>query len=212
MRSFAAGKRRRVDADCDRQAGLIDADDLKRLWVFQAGDGLADGDVGHAGDGDDLAGASFGGLNTLKRFGHEQLYDLRLFDAAVAATPGHHLSVVDGAVHDAAEGQPADVGGCVQVGDQRLEAVFGIVSWRRDSREQSLEKGAQVRAGLLRFERGEAVAGVAVDDGKVELFLVRVQFQEELVDLVNNILDAAVGAVDLVDDQDHGQTRFEGLS
>ena len=41
--------------------------------------------------------------------------------------------------------------------------------------------------------------------------LVRVQVQEQLVDLVDDVLHASVGTVDLVHDQDHGQVQLERL-
>ena len=52
-----AGQRRRVDADGHRQARVVDVDHRQRARVVGVGEGLADGHVGEAGDGDDLARA-----------------------------------------------------------------------------------------------------------------------------------------------------------
>ena len=54
--------------------------------------------------------------------------------------------------------------------------------------------------------------GVAVDDGEVDLRLVGVEVEEQLVDLVDDLVDAGVGTVDLVDDQDHRQPRLQRLA
>ena len=53
---------------------------------------------------------------------------------------------------------------------------------------------------------------VAVDDRKLDLLLVGVEVEEQLVDLVDDLGDARVGAVDLVDDEDHRQARLERLA
>ena len=52
---------------------------------------------------------------------------------------------------------------------------------------------------------------VGVDDGEVEHGLVGVEIDEEVVDLVEDLLGAGVGAVDLVDDDDGRELGFEGL-
>ncbi len=54
--------------------------------------------------------------------------------------------------------------------------------------------------------------GIAVDDRELDLALVGVEVEEQLVDLVDDLGDARVGAVDLVDDEDHGQPRLQGLA
>jgi len=52
---------------------------------------------------------------------------------------------------------------------------------------------------------------VGVHDRKLDLGLVRVEVEEELVHLVDDLVDACVGPVDLVDDENHRQARFERL-
>ena len=70
----------------------------------------------------------------------------------------------------------------------------------------------QVGGEIVDREPGPAGLGVAVDDRELDLALVRVEVEEELVDLVHDLLDARVGAVDLVDDEDHRQPRLERLA
>src|SRR3546814_959420 len=45
-----------------------------------------------------------------------------------------------------------------------------------------------------------------------DLVLVGVEIQEQLLHLVHDLVDAGVGAVDLVDDEDHRQAGLEGLA
>ena len=65
--------------------------------------------------------------------------------------------------------------------------------------------------GLV-VQRGDAGLGVAVDDRELDLLLVGVEVEEQLVDLVDDLRDARVGPVDLVDDEDHRQLRLERLA
>ena len=53
---------------------------------------------------------------------------------------------------------------------------------------------------------------VAVDDRELDLALVRVEVEEELVHLVDDLGDARVEPVDLVHDEDHRQPRLERLA
>ncbi len=52
---------------------------------------------------------------------------------------------------------------------------------------------------------------VGVDHREIELIFGRVEIDEQIVDFVEHFLDARVGAVDLVDDDDRRQARFERL-
>ncbi len=52
---------------------------------------------------------------------------------------------------------------------------------------------------------------VGVDHGEVELILHGVQIDEQIVDFVEHFLDARVRTVDLVDDDDRRQARFQRL-
>ena len=55
-------------------------------------------------------------------------------------------------------------------------------------------------------------AGVRVQDRELDVMIVGVQIHEQLVDLVDDLLHARVGAVDLVHDQDHRQVPLERLA
>ena len=59
---------------------------------------------------------------------------------------------------------------------------------------------------------GRAGLGARVDDREVELVLGRVEIDEQVVDLVQHFLDARVGPVDLVDDDDRRQPPLERLA
>jgi len=115
-------------------------------------------------------------------------------------------------VLDPEQRKPADVGRGIEVRDERLQRVVGVVRWRRHGREQRLHERAKVVGQLVRCEACAALARVRVDDRELDLRLVRVEIEEELVDLVHHRLGSRVGAVDLVDDEHDRQARLERLA
>ena len=216
-----AGHRRGVRADGHRDRRLVDGDEGQRAGVGRVGEGLADGDLGDAGHGDDVAGPGLLGGDPLEGLGPEQLGDLDRLHRPVAAAPGHLLALAQRPVLDAEQGQAAEEVRGVEVGDVRLERRLRVVRRRRDGledgAEQRLEVGAVGQPAVGGAVRGGA-AGLrgGVDDREVELVLVvrdvLEQVHEELVDLVDDLADAGVGTVDLVDAQHDGQARRERLA
>ena len=78
--------------------------------------------------------------------------------------------------------------------------------------DDGVEQRTQIVARARRIARSRADARIGVEHGKVELILVRVEVDEEVVDLVEHLAGARIGAVDLVDDHNRRQPALEGLS
>ena len=161
------------------------------------------------------------GRAALEGVGHQQLGDLDLLDRAVAAAPRDLLALADGAVVHAQQGQAAEEVRGVEVGDVRLQRGLGVVRRGRDGlddrAEQRLEVVAVGHAAVVGAgQRGPAGLGRRVDDGELELVLVVVgvdqEVHEQLVDLVDDLGDAGVGAVDLVDAQHDRHLQGERLA
>ena len=72
--------------------------------------------------------------------------------------------------------------------------------------------GCEVGALFALLHRGPAVLAVGVDDRELDLVAFGAEIHEKFVDLVDDFVDAGVGTVDLVDDQDHRQAGFERLA
>ena len=138
------GQRRGVDADRDRHRRLIDPDHLQRARIVGVGQRLADRDLGHAGHRNDLARPRLAGLHALERLGHVQLGRERALDAPIGAAPCELLALADVAVAHAADRQPPDVGRGVQVRDQRLQRLIGIVRGRGDALQEQLEQRREI--------------------------------------------------------------------
>ena len=115
-------------------------------------------------------------------------------------------------MQDAQQSQAADVGRGVEVRDERLQRVVGVVGGRRHGREQGLGQRAEILGELVGCEAGAPGSRVGVDDRELDLRLVGVEVEEELVDLVHDGLGARVGPVDLVHDEDDRKACLERLA
>ena len=87
-----------------------------------------------------------------------------------------------------------------------------VVLGRGNALEDELAQRLEVAALDVGVERRPTGARVRVDDRELDLVLVGAEIDEELVHLVEDLGDARVGPVDLVDDEDHRQVRFERLA
>jgi len=187
-----------VGADGHRDGGLVHGDQRQRTRVVRVGQRLADHDVRDAGDGDDVARPGLLGGLALQRLGHQQLGDLHPLDLAVALDPGDLLALADGALVHPAQRDAAEEVRRVQVRHVRLKRGALVVRRRRDGLQDRLEQRLQVRAvrhgAVARpLQRGLSIAGARVDDRELDLLLGRVEIEEELVSLVDDLGDARVG-------------------
>src|SRR5262249_17618609 len=99
----------------------------------------------------------------------------------------------------------------VEGGGGELESELGIEARGRDGRHQRVEEGRERLGVVVEGELGDALARVGVEHGKLELLLRRVEVDEEIVDLVEDLGGARVLAVDLVDDHLRRQPCLQRL-
>ena len=187
-------------------------DDGERRRRLHGGDGLPDADALEPGQGHDLAAVRPLHRRALQPLEGEELGDLRGLQGAVRFRHRHLVAQGDVAGEDAPDGQAPQVVAVVQVRDQELEGAVLRGARGRDVADQRLEQRAQVL--VLAVGRGSRAAQlrVGIEDGELELLLGGVEVDEQVVDLVEDLLRARVGAVDLVDDEDGGQARLQGLA
>ena len=188
--------------------------------VVEVGKRLADGDLGDPRDGDDVTGARGGAGDPLERLGHQQLGDLDGLLRPVPPQPGDVLTLAHRALVDAAQRQPAEERGGVEVRHVGLERRALDVLRCRDGLDDRAEERLEVgrvghRAVGRLLERRAAGLGRRVDDREVERVLVVLvveQVEEQLVRLLDDLGDPRVGTVDLVDDEDDRELLLERLA
>src|SRR5215472_9643744 len=137
--------------------------------------------------------------------------DLGALGGAVAMNHGHAIVLADLAVHHAPNDEATHVVVPVEGGGAELKPHLGIEARRWDGRHQRVEEGRERLGVVVEGELGDALARVGVEHGKLELLLRRVEVDEEIVDLVEDLCGARVLAVDLVDDHHRRQPRLQRL-
>src|SRR5215471_15872971 len=207
--SFPARERRGVDAEDHRDGRLVDSDARQRAGLRHRRQGVADVDAFDARERDDLARRSRLDRRLLQTFERIKLRHLGLAQLAV---PAYHRDLIadrDRAVEDAADGQPAHVIVVIEIGHQHLQRrVFGPVR-RRNGSDYLLEQRPQVAAFVIEFVFRDAVARDRVKDREFDLFVVGVEVDEQVENLVDHLRHARVLAVYLVDDDDGFELLFE---
>ena len=142
------------------------------------------------------------------------------------ARQAHVRALLEGAVVDAQQGETTQERRSVQVGDVCLQRHVLVVGGAGDAVQDGLEQGLKVLGGQLAVARvlQGALAGLGggVDDGDVHervhvdvdalIHEVLAQGEQQVGGLGDDLSDARVGAVDLVDDDDDGQVSLEGLT
>ena len=119
---------RGVDADRHGDRRLVHVDQRQRLRIVRVGEGLADRDLRDARDGDDVARSGLFRRDPVQGFSHQQLGELHVLYAAVVPAPRDLLAPPQLARDDAAQRQPPQVGGGVQVGHVSLKGRAFLVA------------------------------------------------------------------------------------
>src|SRR5271157_4645229 len=207
--ALAPREGRGVDGEGHGDGGLVDLDLGQRLRRFGAGDGLADGDALHAGDGEQVAGNSHGFVDALEPFERVELGDAGVVERAVALGDGHGVAISQGAIENAADGQAAQVIAVIQVGHQHLEHAIGIAHGRRNVLDDGVEERTQVVRRIVERTLGHAGFGDGVKHREIQLVFHRVEVDEQVVDLVEDFLHARVRPVDFVDDHNRRQLGLQ---
>src|SRR6202044_2515803 len=90
------------------------------------GDGLADGDAGDAGDGDDIAQLGDLDVGALEAGEAEELGDAGLLERAVDFRNIDFVAGAQGSVEDLGDAEASEVVGVVEVGDLDLQRRVGV--------------------------------------------------------------------------------------
>ena len=199
------------------------------MRVLGVGERVADHDLGDARDGDDVTGDGLVGGGSFHALGGQQFGDLGVRDDRMAvdlAHPRDLLALADPALVDADQREPAEERRRVEVGHQRLQRGLGVALRRRDVLEQHVEERVEVLAvGVLAVGgfggAGDARAARRVERRQSERVLggllgllveVGGDVEQQVVAVGDDFGDPGVGAVGLVDHQDHRQVRGERLA
>src|SRR5713226_3028354 len=215
--AFLAGKRAAVDGENHGQRGLVDQERFERLRGGEVGDALADLDAFDAGDGHEVASENAFGFVAFESAKCIEFGDARGFELARHGGRAAELAdadvgaALDGAVEDAADGDAAEKIAVIEIHHLDLQDAFGIAGRRGDGLDDGLEERKEILGVIADFAVGDAIAGVGVDDGKIELVFGGVEIDEQVVDFVEDFRGAGVGAIDFVQHDDRRKLGGQGF-
>ena len=208
-----AGIRAVVDREAHGERRRVDRARGHGLGHRGAADGIGDGGLGEARDGDDVARFRAVHGHALQPAEGEHLGraagfhlgagDVQRFDGHVDVQP----PALNPARQDASQERVA-----VKQGGEHLELAVGGQAGLGHVVDDLLEQGRQVaRAHVVCLAR-VAVAPRRVEHGEVELLVIGLERQEQLEHLVEHFGGPRVRAVDLVDDHDGLEAERQRLA
>ena len=210
--ALPAHERARGCLEDDGQGGFLDLDGLHLDGVLDVCHHVSDVCIVHAGDGDDVARKGLLRLLAAQGLEGVELLDDRLVALVAAVLDDEHLvSRGDLAAVEAAGADAADVLAVVDRADLHGDGALGVDLRGGDVLENRVEQGEHVHVAVIGLEAGVAVDRRGVDDGEVELLVCCAELHHELEDLVDHLVRAGAGAVDLVDDDQGAEAAGEGV-
>ena len=211
--TLTAGQRAVIDGEGHFNGRIVDLHEGQRLHIGGAAQGIADGHVGQAGECHDIAGGDV--IARLTAIGLEVVQlgqtAAHLQILIVPVTDDNFLAHLGNAVLDAANADAAHEVVIVHRGHQHLEGSLGVALRRLDGAQQSIKQGDQVGAGHIRVQACGAITAAAEQHGAVQLLIGSAQIHQQVQHLIDDFLDAGIGAVDLVDGHHQTQVLLQSL-
>ena len=128
----------------------------------------------------------------------------------IGGQQGRVVALPDGAIGDPAHGHLPQIVVVVQRRYQHLEGRRWVSVRRRYRVQHRLEEGLHVEAWLVQVGTGVSLPCRGVQHREVQLFLVRGQFQEQVLDQIDHLCNAGLGAVYLVNYHHGGDVLLQG--
>ncbi len=100
----------------------------------------------------------------------------------------------------------------IEQGDEEAKFGVGVDVGLRDVRDDRLEQRRQSSLACIDILAGITVATRCVEHRKIELFIARAHRDEHVEHLVEHFGGAAIGTIDLVDDDDRAQAQRQRLA
>ena len=159
-----------------------------------------------------VAGARLGDGDAVQALKLVQAHGLGLEGGRVGIVVVADLDLLvlpDDAALDTADGDAANVLVIVDAAHQHLEGSVQVHLRLGDVLEDGIEQGLEIGAlHLGRIARGAVSAGAEEHRG-IELLVGGIQIHEKLENLVHDLVDALVGAVDLVEHHNNAVAELE---
>ena len=151
-------------------------------------------------------------IDTLESAERKQFRNLHRLERSVPLRDGNLFAILQGAVEHPSDRQASQIVTVIKVRDLDLECSSAISLGRRNVFQNGIEERLQIGARNLNRTGGSAGLRVGVKNGKSKLILLRIEIDEEVIDLVQHFLRASIGAINLVDYEDGRQSGFKSFA
>ena len=209
--SFPAGKGTVVDIKDHGDCRRIYKYPGKRHGIVLRCNRIADTDGLDAGNSDDITGLDdihLFFLQTVKRIkgGKPDTWCDRIFSAK-----GICMIHREHSVDQPPYANLPHIGIVIEIRNQELGnlCIIGSRTWYGGT--DGVKQGLEIFRLISLLQMGNAPFCVGIEDGKLDLPLVRIEIDKKVVNLINDLLDPGVTAVDLIDDDHNGQLFCEGF-
>ena len=207
FRAFGAREWGIVHRDGDRHRWWIDRGRFQCMRNFNRTDGICNGRVGQAGDGNDRTCSRFAYWHALDTVERQQLGDAALLDGGAVQTQGFHwhTDLCGAAFNFTGQDAAEEVVGLDEGGQHREICIRISIRCFYVAHHFVHDDVQVVWLWIREILHCPTVTAGSVDHWEVELCIVRVERNEQIEDFVQYFIHAAVRTVNFVDDDDRAQ-------
>src|SRR5579883_2982973 len=200
--SFRAREWAGINAESDLDGWLGDSETGQRFGIVAVSDGLADIRIGNAGQRHNVACERLRDLDPLQPTVEKHLRNLLVGDRTVATNTCNLSLRSNTPARNASDSIFATVVVVIQSTDEHLQRRIHIHGGSRDRVDDRIQQRLEILPLVVEIPHRDARTADCVQDGEVQLGVVRCQFEEEILYLFHNLLDACILTINLVDHND----------
>src|SRR5207248_10347561 len=132
--------------------------------------------------------------------------------AAIAMDADDRVADPNATANDTSERNSSKIIAVIQIRDEHLKEWLARNFWRRHVLHNRLKKRRHVFVVFVQFAHGKTVLRAGVNDWEIKLLVGRLQFDEEIENLVQHFVRARVFSVDLINDNHRLQFVLQRLA
>ena len=206
--AFTTGKRAVVNVEEHGQSRFVNLDALQSFRIFAVSDGVADVSVLQTDQRNDITCFNLRHFYTLQALVGVQTADFAV-TVACFVHQGNVFAVVDGTANYAADNDTAYIIIIIQGINQHLQRCVNVNVRSRNVFQNYFEQRLQRIAFLIHGQLGNTVTGGSQNNRELQLIFICIQFNEQVQNFINNLINTLVRTVNLVDDNNRFQVLLQ---
>ena len=208
---FLTGKGTVIDQEFHGQGGLVNFNACQGFRLFRIRNGIADLYLAQANQRHNIAGLHFGNLCAFQSLIGVQAANFFNINF-IFVHERDLLSVLNGSANHAADYDTAYIGIVVQGVGQHLQRLVNFHVRSGNGIQNDLEQRFQIVALVIHGQFGKARASRRIHHRELQLFVIRLQFNEQVQHFIHYFRGALVRTVNFIDDYNRFQMFFQCLA